>query len=292
LKINIPLNITNKVQKVQTVQTVQMAKTFTAEEIDVSQIRYSELKKLDSGAKIAYVNYGSEGINSINVQTPEMTFPFDSKMFDGSGKYSCQLSLVGEDVKVFHDKMNEIDNKIKEDAKKNSQAWFGKKTISDEMIEDKFVPVVRKYKDPESQEFTGKYPDKLAFKVVKKDTGFECKFYDENRKKINVNDESKEDFVLADSLMAKGCSAMCILKCNGLWFSSVGFGCSWKAVQMKVKLPENLEEYAFRDDDDEVDSDEIEEGEPEPEKEDSSEEESEESSEEEVVIKKVNKNGK
>jgi len=274
-----------------------MSKTFTAEEIDVSQIRYSELKKLDSGAKIAYVNYGSDGgINSINVQTPEMTFPFDSKMFDGSGKFSCQLSLIGEDVKVFHDKMNEIDNKIREDAKKNSQAWFGKKSISDEMIEDKFVPVVRKYKDPESQEFTGKYPDKLAFKVVKKESGFECKFYDENRKKINVNDQSKEDFVVADTLMAKGCSAMCILKCNGLWFSSVGFGCSWKAVQMKVKLVENLEEYAFRDDDDDdfvkdSDSDDEPEPEPEPEKE-SSDSSDEESSEEEVIVKKSKKKGK
>ena len=257
-----------------------MAKTFTADEIDVSQIRYSELKKLDSGAKIAYVNYGTEGINSINVQTPEMTFPFDSKMFDGSGKYTCLPSLVGEDSKVFHAKMNEIDNKIKEDAKKNSQAWFGKKSISNEMIEDKFVPVIRKYKDPESGEFTDKYPDKLAFKVVKKDDGFECKFYDENRKKINVNDQSKENFVAADTLMAKGCSVMCILKCNGLWFSSVGFGCSWKAVQMKVKLPESLEEYAFRDDDDESVDDSDEEGEPEPEPESKSSNESDDESSE------------
>ena len=278
-----------------------MSKTFTANEIDVSKIRYSDLKKLDSGAKIAYVNYGDEGINSINIQTPEMEFPFDSKMYDGSGKFSCQTTLNGQDAKVFHEKMMEIDNKIREDAKKNSMAWFGKKTISDEMIEDKFVPVIRKYKDPETGEYTGKYADKIAFKVVKKSSGFDCKFYDEGRKRINVDKEDEDGYVVADTLMAKGCSAMCILKCNGLWFSSVGFGCSWKAVQMKVKLPENLEEYAFRDDDNEdVDSDDdVDESEPEPEpektpeKESSEEEESsEESSEEEVVVKKSKKKGK
>ena len=42
-----------------------------------------------------------------------------------------------------------------------------------------------------------------------------------------------------------------------------GFGVSWQAAQMKVKLPDNLEEYAFRDEDD---------FEPEPEKEEEEEE--------------------
>ena len=37
---------------------------------------------------------------------------------------------------------------------------------------------------------------------------------------------------------------------NGLWFSSAGFGATWKAEQIKLKIPESLEEYAFRDDDD------------------------------------------
>jgi hypothetical protein len=52
------------------------------------------------------------------------------------------------------------------------------------------------------------------------------------------------------NLLAKGSSVKLLLKCNGLWFSPQGFGCTWKAEQMKVKVPETLDEYAFRDDGD------------------------------------------
>ena len=44
------------------------------------------------------------------------------------------------------------------------------------------------------------------------------------------------------------------IKYHSLWhcfvFSTAGFGCTWKAEQIKIKVPEKLEDYAFRDDDD------------------------------------------
>ena len=85
--------------------------------------------------------------------------------------------------------------------------------------------------------------------------------------------------------MAKGNTVKLLLKCNGLWFSTAGFGCTWKAEQIKIKVPEKLEDYAFRDDDGFVDEPEKEETETFTKKdsEEDEEEESEESSEEEGV---------
>ena len=37
-----------------------------------------------------------------------------------------------------------------------------------------------------------------------------------------------------------------------MWFSTAGFGCTWKAVQVKVKVPEQLDDYAFRGDDEDT----------------------------------------
>ena len=79
--------------------------------------------------------------------------------------------------------------------------------------------------------------------------------------------QDEEDYVNINQVLSKGTGFRAILKCTGLWVSNIGFGVSWQAVQMKVKLIDNLEEYAFRDEDD---------FEPEPEK-----EVEEESSEEE-----------
>jgi hypothetical protein len=227
-------------------------------ELDVDLVRYSDLKKMSSGAKIAYVNYGKEGINSIHMETPEAMFPFDNTFYpdqDGKGgKFSCKISLKGDskEMEEFIAAMNKLDKKIKEDAKKNCQAWFGKKSISDEVIEEKYTPIVRPYKDPESGELTGKFPPQMGFKIAQRDDVFQCKFYDENRKRLNVDSKEEDNYVETSNLLSKGNSAKLLLKCNGMWFSTAGFGCTWKAVQVKVKVPEQLDDYAFRDDDDDT----------------------------------------
>tara|TARA_B110000902_G_scaffold113305_1_gene133530 strand:- start:22 stop:849 length:828 start_codon:yes stop_codon:yes gene_type:complete len=235
-----------------------MSKNFTLKpkEIDANLVRYSDLKKMSSGAKIAYVNYGKEGINSIFMETPEATFPFDNTFYpdqDGKGgKYSCKISLKGDskEMEEFIVSMTKLDEKIKEDAKKNCQAWFGKKSISDEVIEEKYTPIVRHYKDPESGELTGKFPAQMGFKIVQRDNVFQCKFYDESRKRLNVDSKDEDDYVETSNLLSKGNSAKLLLKCNGMWFSTAGFGCTWKAEQVKVKVPEQLDDYAFREEDD------------------------------------------
>ena len=287
-----------------------MSKNFALQpkELDVKLVRYSDLKKMSSGAKIAYVNYGKEGINSIFMETPEAVFPFDNTFYpdqDGQGgKFSCKMSLKSEDnpeMDEFVKAMSKLDEKIKSDAKKNCQAWFGKKSISDEVIDEKYTPIVRHYKDPESGEFTGKFPAQMGFKVVQKNNQYQCKFYDDKRKRLNVDNKDNEDFVEASSLLGKGNSVKLLLKCNGMWFSTAGFGCTWKAEQIKLKVPETLEEYAFRDDGDDVedtfidekdDDDDMEKEEESKESESEEEESEEEESEEEEPVKVVKRKGK
>ena len=260
-------------------------------ELNIDKVKYSDIKKMPSGSKIAYVNYG-EGIGSILIESPECTFPFNNTFYpdaaENTGKYSCKISLKTDDnqeMVEFVEAMTKLDNKVKEDAKKNSQLWLGKKSISDEVIEEKYTPIVRPYKDPSTGEFTGKYPSQMGFKIVQRDNQFQCKFYDEKRNRINVDKEDDDDYIDPEKLMAKGNTVKLLLKCNGLWFSTAGFGCTWKAEQIKIKVPEKLEDYAFRDDDEFVDEPESEETftKKDSDDEEDDEDEEEESSEEEAV---------
>jgi hypothetical protein len=225
------------------------------EELDINAINYSDVKKMQSGSKIAYINYG-DGIDSILVESPECIFPFDNTYYpesEGNGKYSCKISLKSDnspDMEQFVGAMSLLDEKIKADAKKNCQAWLGKKSISDEVIEEKYKPIVKPYKDPNTGELTGKYPAQMGFKIHQKNDQFLCKFYDEKRNRINVDNKDEPDFMDHSKLMAKGNTVKILLKCHMMWFSTAGFGCTWKAEQIKIKVPEKLEDYAFRDDDD------------------------------------------
>ena len=63
-------------------------------ELNVDLVRYSDIKKMQSGSKIAYVNYG-EGINSILIETPECMFPFYNTFYpegENGGKYNFKIS--------------------------------------------------------------------------------------------------------------------------------------------------------------------------------------------------------
>ena len=235
-------------------------------ELEANNIRYSDIKKHPTGLKTLYINYGSSGMNSIYLQTPEMRIPFDNTFFPdqngNGGKFNCKVSLNtenNEEMDIFVKKLHEFDKKVKEDAQNNCRSWFNKSSITEENVNERYTPNVRPYKDKLTGEVSDKFPPQFAFKVNQRNGIFTCKFYDENKNRINVDNSEEEDYQEASKLLGKGVTVRLLLRCGGLWFNSNGFGCSWIAEQIKMKIPESLDDYAFRDDnndDDYVDEDE------------------------------------
>ena len=133
--------------------------------LDINKIKYSELKVMKSGAKSVYVNYSG---SKINIQTPVMNIPYgvndnqkfikdDPKRKDEPPKYDLTVSFKGIDenpkIKVFHDKMKELEEKIIDDAFANRLAWFknnyggNKDTVS-----NMFSNIIKHDKDKETGE--------------------------------------------------------------------------------------------------------------------------------------------
>ena len=54
----------------------------------------------------------------------------------------------------------------------------------------------------------------------------------------------------------KGALVKVVLKCNGVWIANGKFGCTWRAEQIRVKVPEGgLRDFAILSDSDEEDDD-------------------------------------
>ena len=105
--------------------------------VDVSKLRYSEVRTLASGSKSIYVNYGTQ---KLRIQTPVMHMPYGigegfedktksqevKKMADK--KYDLTLSFKGADenskIQTFLDKMREIESEIIDKAFENREPWF------------------------------------------------------------------------------------------------------------------------------------------------------------------------
>jgi len=226
-------------------------KPMKPQDIDISKIEFAQMKKLDNGANIMYLNYDSK---PIYITTPELDVPFDAQWWpeaDSTGKWSVKVNLRGDSSGPLINLLKEMDQKIREEGLKNCLSWFKKRNMSADTIDTLYTPMLKVDIDAETGEPTGKYPPGLSFKVVKRDGRVNCKVYGENKVEYDVTNESSDNYVSVTDLLKKGSKVKLLLRCNGLWVANGKFGCTWRAEQMKVSRAANFDEYAFDSDEEE-----------------------------------------
>ena len=239
-------------------------------QFNVDKIKYSEMKIMKSGAKSVYVNYQGA---KINIQTPLLNVPYgvndnmqfikdDPKRKDETQKYDITVSFKGIDenpkIKVFHDKLIELENKILEDAFANRVAWFKNNFDGNKgTVSNMFSRIIRRDKDKETGMFADKYPPTFKAKIPydSQDDKFDFDAYDMDNNEIEFKDYVSN---------LKGGKAQFIIQLNGIWFSAGMFGCSWKIVSAKFQkintskitfVKDSDDENADDDDEDDIDVD-------------------------------------
>ena len=231
--------------------------------VDFSKITISAPKTMDNGGKMLFLNYGG-GINSLYVTTPEVEVPFDPSYFadnENSGKYSVKFSMKDLDgnksMRDFHTWATSMDEMLLKKASENSQAWFRKAKLSDETLKELYTPMVKVSTDPETGEPNGRYPDSFAFKINKRDGKFkDFAIYDASKNVFDV-DGTTDNPTDITKLIVKGALIKVVMKCNGIWVANGKFGCTWKAEQVRVKVPEGgLRDFAIMSDSDDSDDEE------------------------------------
>lgn len=214
--------------------------------LNLNKITYGSPRTLDNGGKVIYIGY--EG-KPLIIQTPEMHTPFglskwsaDSK---GPEKYTLELSFKGRDsrdnLNTFYEAMRSFDKKLVGDALDNSTAWLKKKFSSREVLEALYTPVVKFAKDKMTGELTDRFPPTFRITLPQKDGQLSCEAYNNKREEIDL---------LSTDL--KGAKVTAIMQCMGIWVAGGKFGCSWKAVQLKVVPQQTIKGFAFMDVDGDV----------------------------------------
>ena len=221
-----------------------------------SKVSFSDVKVLPIGGgknrKLVYVNY--EGRQFI-LQTPELKLPFnlniDQETDDegnptGKEKYSFILSFGNvkddENLEKFYKIYETLNELVKQKCKENSLSWLKKKNASSTEVDVLYNDHIKRYRDKETGECTGKYPDQFKIKVPFYDGKFACNIFDNKRQPV-------EDI---KSSLVKSATGKFLIQCNGVYFASGKFGLSWKLVQAKIDVPPSLDECLFSDDDDDV----------------------------------------
>lgn len=253
-----------------------MSSTILPKNIDISKLKYSEVKTLQSGAKSVYINYGT---GKLRLQTPVMSMPYglgegyEDKQLAKAGtvvnkpanekKYDLTLSFKGQDenpkIQLFHDKLKEIEQKIIDDAFNNRLEWFkddfdGNKSF----VAKLFNNMVKIDKDPKTGKPIGKYPPTFKVKIP----------FDNKNDKFTFDSYTMEnDEVDFEQIMKKLKSGKCqlIIELSGIWFAGGKYGCTWKMISGKFQISQNMkatfiedsdtEKAVIEDDDDEEEED-------------------------------------
>lgn len=215
-------------------------------DFSTSNITFSPIKLMDSGAKMSYLSYSGR---PLVMQTASMNLPYGMNVFDKAGpvKYSVDLSFRGYEegkdakVKAFYDVLMKLDEFMVKKGVENSQAWF-KSKLSEDVVKAFYTPLVRVSKDANGN--PKPYPPSFKLNLRKKQGSdvFDIVAYDQNKQAYNYEETTLEE------LLVKGAQITALIQCTSVWFAGSKFGLSWKGIQLRVdKLPDSIRGFAFAD---------------------------------------------
>ena len=220
---------------------------------NVTKVSIGQPKTMDSGGKMAFLNYGDA--RSLVMQTPSLPSPFGLSVFDKAGppKYSVDLAMRGYQgdnvkVKAFHDALHSLDEFMIDQGVKNSKLWF-KADMKRDVVTAFYTPCVRFGKDKEGNQTS--YPPniKVQMKRNRDNSDFECQFYD-LKSKGDPHAQALKGIPIEEMLVKK-VEVTALIQCTGVWFAGGKFGVSWKAVQMRLdSVPAGMNGYSFEEDGD------------------------------------------
>ena len=178
---------------------------------------------------------------TLKVQTPMlMCWGAEGKDFEGNGniKYSMSLSIpTGQyataETDSFLRNMRELEVMTKQEAIKNSMAWFGKPSskMTNEVIDAIWSPMLKFKKDPTTGEPDYTASPTLTVKIPFWDGKFtdDIELYDIDGNLLFPGDKSIME------LIPKGTEVSVIMQSGGIYLAGGKFGLTWKLFQGVVK---------------------------------------------------------
>jgi len=213
-----------------------------------SQVTYKPATVNKRGGKNVQLQLNGQ---PIVIQFPlMMTWGVNERVDDDSGKVSYDLALQfkanqSRSEDAFRAALAELNEKVLDDAVRNSKEWFGKSKTSKAVLTELMYPILKYPKDKATGELDYTRDPTLKLKVPYWDGKFTCELYDMNKAPLYVpqrnsldagpqGDKTPVDFI------PKASHVRGLLQCTGLWFAGGRFGVTWKLVQAAVRPPLRL----------------------------------------------------
>ena len=220
--------------------------TFNAE----TDCKYVKSKINKSGGKSVGILNGTNN-TALCVATPLMlTWGLNEFVDEVTGRkqYTMSIQFPKDEYKTpettkFLENMVGFQDKLKNDAIRNSKEWMNKAKMTSEVVDALFHPMLTYPKDPNTGEPDYARAPTLKVKLDYWDDAFNCEIYDVNQNPVFPSPTSEPSNPM--DLITKGSNVALIIRCGGLWFANGKFGCTWKLLQAVVKPKPTLKGKCF-----------------------------------------------
>ncbi len=215
----------------------------SAVEFDANSLKFMEAKTTKQmGKSITVLN--SKINRSIYLSTPMMNTWGISDFVDkntgvGNGRYTMSLTFPNAgygnaETDAFLKNMIDFEKRIKTEAKARSKEWFGKASISDDAMDEKWNPMLKYPKVKDSDEYDYTRAPSLQLKVPYWEGSWNgVDVYDMEGNQLFPNAENPD--VNPSNLIQSGSSVACLIQCGGIYIINGKIGVTWKLKQVVCK---------------------------------------------------------
>jgi hypothetical protein len=204
-------------------------------DLSLSDVTFSDIRKNANNGKTIYLN--GRGGSKLFIQLPKMKVPFGLGVFeDANGKVSYNLPMAADDPS-FVDFIKKFDDLVVTKVVENAETYLGK-AMNETVVREALYTAL--FKPPADEKYSPIFKTKV---LANQDGTFVPQVFTTDRQPFDLNK------------IEKGQYATAIVHIASIWFVGTKFGVTIRLQQLRVTPSQKLTEYAFVDDDDDVDED-------------------------------------
>lgn len=219
-----------------------MSSIMSASEfVPAQNMIYTKPKANNSGGKSVGI-LSNTTRKSIHLQTPLM-MTWGANVYENPTGKSYDICLQfprdefsNKGTQELLGMLQQFEEKVKTDAQTYARDWFGKPTMSREVIDALWSPMLKYPKNQTTMEPDTTRPPTLKLKLPAWGGEFKFEVFDTQNNTLIPNEEG----VTPEAVIPKGSEIACIIQCGGIWFANGKFGVTWKLFQGVVKPTETL----------------------------------------------------
>jgi hypothetical protein len=216
--------------------------------IDLSVFSYSAPKPNLAGGKVVNL-YNKHSKEYLTISAPLMGAwsAQEGKTDKGvpNGKYTMSLQFSkGEystpETNKFLEQLKLLEIKVKEDAIVYSRDWFGKEVKNMDIMEEKFNPMLKYRKLPNSEEKNYDSPPCLTVKLPCWKNVWQTSVFDEDYNPLYIKGKSDVGVSPLDFLTTTSKTPMqviCLIQAGGIWIANGKASITWNLKQIIVRKP-------------------------------------------------------